>query len=262
MNVRVSFKGVALLGMVGMFVVQHHDARHAVAEPAVSPQNGEIVDGSLAEGDGRLSFLNVSSLVIVRNELTAIEIDIPLTFLSTGPDGKPTFVGMESVTVTDESIVVVFNFSSVQETAEVYTDLAQDTLSVVAENPTIFPRVTSITTYGTDLSVSISAEPNLFSTDDDGRVTLAAIRSVTISEDKFVLVFDREVETESNWSDGNVARIPTTRHTEITVTPQPNGTSTVIIVCKGTCPAGKTFKPLEKAVFEGGGSKTYYCDCR
>lgn len=266
MNIRRSIQAVALLGMVGICAAQHRDARDAVAEPAESPQFRKIVHGTVDEEVERLTIVNVSSFGIIRNHVSPIEIDAPPTFLSIGPDGWPTLAGMESVTVTAESIVIVFDFSTEPELAEVYADLAQDTVSVVAENPTTLRRVTSITTYGTDLtSLGIIAQQDLFSMEDDGRVALNGIRNVTVSEDRVVLVFDRALEAETNLADSSVARIPTTCHAEVVSVRQPDGTYIVTIDCKGTCPGTKECTGRQKALNSRAEvdkqKTTFWCEC-
>lgn len=266
MNDRRPIKAVALLGMVGVLAVQHLDACHAVAEPARSPQYGESMQGSLSEVAEHLKMLRASSITIKGNDLTAIGIDAPQTFLSIGPDGRPTLAGMESVTVTADSIVVAFDRSSEPELPDVQNDVAQDTLTAVAENLTTL-RVTSITTDGTDLtSMGISVQQDLFSTDGDGRVALTGISSVTVSEDKFVLVFDRARETESNLAGSSLTPVPKTCHMEVT----PKIGTAVEVVCKGTRTEGSCVLGIKTEVTRaeadagdtGPVSATFFCSCR
>lgn len=100
-----------------------------MAAPAGSPQSGEFVQGSVVKVAKYLPMLRASSITFSGEDLTAIEIDAPKTFLSIGRDGRPTLAGMESISVTDESIVVVFDRSSEREMADSDTALAQETLS-------------------------------------------------------------------------------------------------------------------------------------
>lgn len=135
----------------------------------------------------------------------------------------------------------------------------------MAENLTTL-QVTSLTLDGTDLtSMGILVQQDLFITNDDGRVALTGITSVTVSEEKLVVVFDRALDTDST---GNrLARIPTTCHAEITPLPAPQ--KGVIIACIGTCPEDTTCKFVAEATRAGadadatraGGTVTFFCDC-
>lgn len=271
MNVRRPIKAVALLGIVGIFVVQHQDARYAVAGPRGSAEVGEIVQSPLAEVAELLTALRVSSVTISGNYLTAIRFYGPQSFFSIAPDEWPPLAGIASATVTAESIVAVFDRSSDPEMAEENTDLAEDVLSVVAENPMTIRRVTSLTIHGIDLaSIGMIAQQDLFSTDGDGRVALIGMRSVTVSEDELVLVFDRALETESDLAGISLARIPTTCHMEVNILPLPDGGTETEVVCLGTCPAAKSCTMIIRMVSAngdgdggraGGGTKLY-CDCR